>query len=313
MSDDCGVPQPADPEKRAEQLPWETPKSADEDPHGAGRVRKIMLNASYQRADQDTAFLNTNETRGTRLALDYFKADFLLEKYGVEHTIAVFGGTRITEPSAARRHVEAARKALETDPNNSSLVTRLDIARHVAVKSRYYDIAREFGALVGESGQGPQDCRVVLVTGGGPGIMEAANRGAFDVGAKSIGLNISLPQEQFPNPYVTPELCFTFRYFAIRKLHYMLRAKALVAFPGGFGTLDELFETLTLIQTRKIEPLPVVLVGEEFWRNVFDPDYLVEEGVIDQEDRELFWFAETARETWRGICRWHQDAAKGSA
>jgi uncharacterized protein (TIGR00730 family) len=143
------------------------------------------------------------------------------------------------------------------------------------------------------------------MTGGGPGMMEAANRGAFDVGAKSVGLNISLPHEQYPNPYVTPELCFSFHYFALRKLHFLLRAKALVAFPGGYGTLDELFEVLTLIQTRKIKPIPVVLVGEAYWRRAVDFDFLVHEGVIDVEDRELFWFAETAQEIWNGILRWH--------
>lgn len=140
--------------------------------------------------------------------------------------------------------------------------------------------------------------------------MEAANRGAFDVGAKSVGLNISLPHEQYPNPYVTPELCFSFHYFAMRKLHFLLRAKALVAFPGGYGTLDELFEVLTLIQTRKIKPIPVVLVGEAYWRRAVDIDFLVDEGVIDSEDRDLFWFAETAEEIWTGIQRWHD--ASGS-
>jgi hypothetical protein len=147
---------------------------------------------------------------------------------------------------------------------------------------------------------------VVLVTGGGPGIMEAANRGAFDVGAKSVGLNISLPHEQYPNPYLTPELSFRFHYFALRKLHFLLRAKALVAFPGGYGTFDELFETLTLIQTRTIAPVPVVLVGGEYWRRAFDVDFLVDEGVIADEDRELFWYAETAREAWEGILDWHE-------
>ena len=135
--------------------------------------------------------------------------------------------------------------------------------------------------------------------------MEAANRGAFDAGAQSIGLNISLPREQYPNPYITPGLCFSFHYFSMRKLHFLLRAKALVAFPGGYGTLDELFELLTLIQTRKVKPMPVVLVGEAFWRGAVNFDFLVEEGVIDEEDRDLFWFAETAEEAWRGILAWH--------
>ena len=146
------------------------------------------------------------------------------------------------------------------------------------------------------------------MTGGGPGIMEAANRGAADVDAKSIGLNITLPREQFPNPYISPELCFSVRYFAIRKLHFLLRAKALVVFPGGFGTLDEFFEALTLMQTTKIAPFPVILVGEKFWRGVFDPDFLVGEGVISAKDLDLFWYAETADEIWKGILDWHRKA-----
>ncbi|WP_456237845.1 LOG family protein [Mangrovicoccus ximenensis] len=152
--------------------------------------------------------------------------------------------------------------------------------------------------------------RLVVVTGGGPGMMEAANRGASEAGARTAGLNITLPQEQYPNPYVTPELCFSFRYFGMRKLHFLMRARALVVFPGGYGTLDELFETLTLIQTRKIRPVPVVLVGRAFWERAVDFDFLVEEGVIDPEDRDLFWFAETAQEIWEDIRRWYDLAGR---
>ena len=148
------------------------------------------------------------------------------------------------------------------------------------------------------------------MTGGGPGIMEAANRGANEVGAKSIGLNITLPREQFPNPYITEDLCFLVHYFAVRKLHFLMRAKALVVFPGGYGTLDELFETLTLIQTRKIDPLPIVLVGRKFWDRAIDVDHLVTEGVIDTEDRELFSYADDADRIWSHICDWHERAGK---
>jgi len=137
-------------------------------------------------------------------------------------------------------------------------------------------------------------------------MMEAANRGVYDTGSKSIGLNISLPHEQYPNPYITPDLCFRFHYFALRKLHFLLRTRALVVFPGGYGTFDELFETLTLVQTRKIKPIPVILVGKEFWQKAFDVDFLANEGVIDEEDRELFWYAETAEEIWAGIRQWHE-------
>ena len=184
--------------------------------------------------------------------------------------------------------------------------TWVDCGTDILAKSHYYEVAREFGRLVSSHLSEESGSRVVILTGGGPGVMEAANRGAFDVGAKSVGLNIKLPHEQYPNPYITPDLCFRFHYFALRKLHFLLRAKALVAFPGGFGTFDELFETLTLIQTRKIKPVPVVLVGEDYWRQAFNVDFLVDEGVIDQEDRELFWFAETAEDIWRGILHWHE-------
>jgi uncharacterized protein (TIGR00730 family) len=175
--------------------------------------------------------------------------------------------------------------------------------------SHYYQVAREVGRLVAESGEGPGDRRLVVVTGGGPGVMEAANRGADEAGAETVGLNIDLPHEQYPNPYITPDLCFRFHYFALRKMHFLLRARALVAFPGGFGTLDELLDTLTLVQTRKIQPLPVVLVGEKYWRRVLDVEFLVDEGMIDPEDRDLFWFAETAEDVWQGILAWY--AANG--
>jgi hypothetical protein len=195
--------------------------------------------------------------------------------------------------------------ALAADTGNNDLARRLAIAGRILSKSQYYEVAREFGHLVGAAHQTANGQQRVVVTGGAPGIMEAANRGAFDVGAKSVGLNISLPHEQYPNPYITPDLCFNFHYFAMRKLHFLMRAKALVAFPGGYGTFDELFEVLTPVQTRKIKPIPVVLVGESYWRQAVNLDFLVDEGVIDQEDRELFWFAETAEEIWNGILHWH--------
>ena len=292
--------------ERERPLPDEQPKSVAEDPAAPQRVRTILDSPSYRVADQDPDFLGLEDTRGLRLHVDYLKPELLLREHGIQHTIVVFGGTRIHEPVAATRHVDGCRAAAAAAPGDEDLQRQLDVAERRAGKAHYYDVAREFGALVGRSGYGPHDCRVVVMTGGGPGIMEAANRGAFDVGAKSVGLNISLPREQFPNPYITPELCFRFHYFALRKLHFLQRARALVAFPGGYGTLDELFETLTLVQTRKIEPVPVVLVGESFWRRAVDFDFLVDEGVIDPEDRELFWYAETAQDIWDGIQRWHQ-------
>ncbi len=241
-----------------------------------------------------------------RLQLEYLKPEVLLQEHAIRDTVVVYGGTRILEPDAARRSVEALRQALESDPGNAVLIRKRAVAERVLAKSRYYEIAREFGRLVGSSrdNDGARS-KLAIMTGGGPGVMEAANRGAFDVGAKSVGLNINLPHEQYPNPYITPELCFRFHYFALRKMHFLMRAKALVAFPGGFGTMDELFEVLTLVQTRKIKPVPIVLVGEEYWRRVVDVDFLADEGVIDAEDRDLFWFAETANEIWSSILDWY--------
>jgi uncharacterized protein (TIGR00730 family) len=243
--------------------------------------------------------------RGVRLQIDYLKPELLLEEHEIHKTIVVFGSTRICEPAAACRKVEALRASLTADTSNVELARRLAIAERIHAKSHYYEVAREFGRLVSSANHDPRKHHSVIITGGGPGMMEAANRGAFDVGAKSVGLNISLPHEQYPNPYVTPELCFSFHYFALRKLHFLLRAKALVAFPGGYGTFDELFEVLTLVQTRKIKPIPVVLVGESYWRRAVDIDFLVDEGVIDPEDRDLFWFAETAQDIWNGILHWY--------
>ncbi len=301
------IPAPAHPHKRREPLPWQQPKPSEEDAEAIRRVQIILESPSYRQADSDIEFLNLDQTRGVRLQIDYYKAELLLEQHGVEHTIVVFGSTRIREPAAARRRVETLEKELGDLPEaDEERQQHLAIARRIHAKSHYYEIAREFGQLVANSGQGPHDSRVMLMTGGGPGIMEAANRGAFEAQAESIGLNIMLPHEQYPNPYITPDLCFRFHYFGMRKLHFLLRARALVAFPGGYGTFDELFETLTLIQTRKIRPVPVILVGEHYWRRAFDIDFLIEEGVIDIEDQELFWYAETAEEIWAGILQWHE-------
>lgn len=220
--------------------------------------------------------------RAERLAEGYLETELVLREHGIQHTIVVFGGTRIRESATLSK----------TDSTN------------------YYQVARDLGAIVGRSGQGPHDCRLTLMTGGGPGIMEAANRGASDVGAKSIGLNIRLPSEQVPNRFISKELSFDFRYFAIRKLHFLARAKALVVFPGGFGTMDELFETLNLVQTRRIEQLPVVLVGKAFWQRAIDMDFIASCGLIDPEDRRLFWYAETARQIWDGIVGWYANAGK---
>ena len=225
-------------------------------------------------AFRDLAFLAREELRPVRLMLELMKAELLQREAGVASTIVVFGSARIKE----------------TDP--------------------YYEMAREFARIVSAACQIDGRCEYVVVTGGGPGVMEAANRGAADVGAKSIGLNIVLPHEQTPNPYITPGLGFTFHYFAVRKMHFMLRAKALVVFPGGFGTIDELFEALTLVQTKKIEHLPIVLVGRAYWEKVLSFQSLLDAGMISPEDLGIFRYAETAEEAWRHIVEY--DAARGS-
>jgi len=294
------IPNPPDPRDRREPLPGSRPKSDREDPAASERVRAILQSPAYREAEGDPDFLNGYDTRGLRLQLDYLKPEIHLQRRGIENTIVVFGSTRFVEPAAAQARLDEARRILSANARDQEALRRVAVAQRVCENARYYEIAREFGAIVGANS------RFAIVTGGGPGIMEAANRGAFDVGAPTVGMNIALPSEQFPNPYVTPDLCFKFHYFALRKMHFLLRARALVAFPGGYGTFDELFETLTLVQTRRIKPLPVVLVGETYWRNAFDIDFLISEGALEEEDRELFWYAETAEEIWRGIEDWRR-------
>lgn len=270
----------------------------------AKRLQAILSSPSYRKADEDIHFLTSAQARGPRLELEYLKAELLLRRHGVTDTIVVFGSTRIVEPDLAESRLAESQARATANPNDAALARQLAVAKRVCENSRYYQIAREFGALVGaarESGDWP---RLAIVTGGGPGIMEAANRGAFEAGAETVGLNITLPHEQLPNSYVTPSLCLRFRYFALRKLHFMLRARALVAFPGGYGTFDELFETLTLVQTGKVKPIPIILVGENYWRRAFNVDFLVDEGVIAPQDRDIFRYAETAPDIWEEIRRW---------
>jgi len=283
---------------------------ADRRTIAAAQLEAILSSPSYSEADHDISFLDSAETRGVRLQLDYLKAELMLASYDVEHTIVVFGSAQIGDPAAARARCEEADAAAARDPADAALAREAALARRLLANSRYYDVARELGRFVGRLSDSARGRRMIIMTGGGPGIMEAANRGATDVGAPSAGLNIHLPQPQPPNAFVTPQLAFQFHYFAIRKLHLLLRARALVAFPGGFGTLDELFETLTLVQTRKIAPLPVVLVGREFWDRALDLDFLCAEGVIDAADRTLFTYAESAPQIWQSILQWH--AARGA-
>ena len=287
-------------------LPWEHPKLQEEDPKSLELIQTIMKSPTYAIAEEDRNFLNSYEARGIRLELDYLKPELKMKEHGIEHTIVVFGSARIVEKETAMKRLSSIQEMLQKKPNDRELLHELYVAERMVGKSIYYDDARKFGQLVGKSGKSAEDCRVTIMTGGGPGIMEAANRGAYDVGAKSVGLNIKLPHEQYPNPYITPDLCFLFRYFAIRKLHFLNRAKALVIYPGGFGTFDELFETLTLIQTRKSQTIPVILVGKSYWQKAIDFEFLKDEGVIAPQDIDIITFADNAEEAWDYILAWHK-------
>ena len=255
---------------------------------------------SYRLAYDDFDFMMRDELRSVRLQLELLKPELIQLEHNIKSTVVIFGSARLCDQETARQKVEHAKKAFDLDPNNTDLASKLKTVERLFKKSHYYDEARRLGQLITESKEYPKNT-LTVVTGGGPGIMEAANRGAADMKGKSIGLNIVLPGEQKPNPYISPELCFQFHYFAIRKMHFLMRAVALVAFPGGFGTLDELFEALTLIQTGKIKPIPIILLGETYWKRFINFEMLVEEGCINATDLQLIRYAETAQQAWQII------------
>ena len=277
------------------------------------RMKALKNAPAYLRAYEDVEFLHREDLRPVRLQLELLKPELVLQEQGITSTVVVFGSTRTGETAELKPQAEEIEKKLAAEPGNQKLSAELSIMKRLLAKSRYYDEAREFARLVSTTCQTQGQCDYVIVTGGGPGIMEAANRGAFDAGAKSIGFNITLPAEQYPNPYITPELCFQFHYFALRKMHFLMRARAMVAFPGGFGTMDELFETLTLAQTGKIDPMPVILFGREFWTKTINFEYLRDEGVIAAEDLDLFSYAETAQEAWDKIQSYYRSRSGSSA
>ena len=249
---------------------------------------------SNRLAFADPEFLLRRETRGIRFQLEMLKPDLAQQEHGIEHTVVVFGSARFQSQ-------EKAQKALETAQVSG---VAIDIKRAEALvrNAHFYEQARAFGHLIAQySANKHNPNKLFICTGGGPGIMEAANRGASEAGGISVGLNIALPHEQTPNPYITPALSFKFHYFALRKMHFMMRAKALVAFPGGFGTMDELFETLTLVQCKKAKPVPIVLFGTDYWKKVFHPEDMLEEGVIAEEDLQLFRYVDTVEDAWEVI------------
>jgi len=245
------------------------------------------------------------------MLLELGKPELALQADKIESTVIVFGGTQIVERTAAERRLSEARRVLQAAPGDAKAKRDVERCTRLIEYSRYYDDAREFARIVSIDNQCDDQRDYVVVTGGGPGIMEAANRGAFDVGCKSIGLNIKLPAEQQPNPFITPELCFQFKYFALRKFHFILRAAAVVLFPGGFGTLDEMFETLTLRQTHRMQPVPIILYGKAYWSKVLDFQFLADSGVISDHHLELFTYAETPAEAWQQILDYH--AARSAA
>jgi uncharacterized protein (TIGR00730 family) len=254
--------------------------------------------ASYSLAFIDTAFLLRDELRPVRLQLELLKPELILQEQHIESTVVIYGSARIPDPETAEANLVSAQADYREKSEDAVLARRVELARKALENSKYYEEARKLGTLISRN---TGKDKLVVVTGGGPGIMEAANRGAHEAGMPSIGMNIVLPYEQDPNPYITADLNFQFHYFAIRKMHLLMRAKSLVAFPGGFGTLDELFETLTLIQTRKVTSIPVLLFGQRFWERIINFDALVEEGTISSEDLELFQYVETAEAAWEVI------------
>ncbi|WP_408606471.1 MULTISPECIES: LOG family protein [Agrobacterium tumefaciens complex] len=270
---------------------WDPLKRSSADKQQAEVVPKTPQSdsPSYRLAYVDMDFLCREELRPVRLQLELLKTEMALTERGIKSTVVMFGGARIPEPGG-----EAWAARNETQKRN------------LEQSSVYYDEARKFARLCTDYAAKSDHLEYVVVTGGGPGVMEAGNRGATDVGGPSIGLNIVLPHEQAPNPYVTPELSFNFHYFAIRKMHFLMRAKAVVIFPGGFGTLDELFETLTLIQTKRMAPIPLILFGEKFWRSVVNFEFLADFGTIAPEDMELLHFAETADDAWDIISAYYE-------
>jgi uncharacterized protein (TIGR00730 family) len=266
----------------------------------------LLEHPSYRLAFADDDFLMQDELRHVRLQLEYLKPQLILEQNQIKATVVVFGSARFVSRQQAEQMVAEARTQLTQSPEALELQQKLKVAERQLKNSAYYEAAAEFSRIVTEHSQSCPDTSLMIISGGGPGVMEAANKGAYQAGGQSIGLNIVLPHEQKPNPYITPEFCFRFHYFAIRKMHFLQRARALVAFPGGFGTLDELFETLTLLQTGKANTVPVILYDKNFWTRLINFDLLVEEGLIKAEDMQLIQFVDTPEQAWQAICHCYQ-------
>jgi len=265
-------------------------------------IAAIAASPTYRLAQDDDDFIESDAARGARLQLEMMRPEQYLQDLKIDSTVVVFGSARILPPDEAQLQLTRVQAQMPASPTTADR-QRLKSAERMVHYARYYDEARTLARHLSSACQCNGSRELVVVTGGGPGIMEAANRGAHEVGAYSMGLNIQLPREQQPNPYITPELAFRFHYFAMRKMHFMLRAKALVAFPGGYGTLDELFEALTLVQTGKMPPIPIVLVGRDHWQRAIDFDFLEAEGLIDARERQLAVLVDTGVEAAEHILR----------
>lgn len=274
--------------------------SAEQEARRAARPSPTETGSAYELAFTDRDFLLREELRPVRMQLELLKPELIQQEHGIEATVVLFGSARIADPARARQRLAEAEAALATASDRAEAEVELQRARQALAMSTYYEEARRFAALATEASRSLAQ-PIVVVTGGGPGIMEAGNRGAAEAGGPSIGLSIVLPHEEAPNPYVTPALNFRFHYFALRKMHFLMRSIALVCLPGGFGTLDELFEVMTLQQTGKVRRRPILLVGRSFWQRLIDFDWLVETGMISAKDLALFHFVETAEEAWAHI------------
>jgi uncharacterized protein (TIGR00730 family) len=276
-----------DPHDRRLADAWETLKSH----YDSG---DSLQPESNRLAFADPEFLLRRETRCLRMQLEMLKPDLAQKEHGIEHTVVVFGSARFRSEEESQRELTRA-----CESGNAQAIAR---AETLLRNADFYEQSRALARTITQfSATQTPDQKLFICTGGGPGIMEAANRGAQEAGGISVGLNIALPHEQSPNPYITPDLSFKFHYFALRKMHFMMRAKALVAFPGGFGTLDELFETLTVVQCNKAKPVPIVLFGSNYWKRLLDPQVLVEEGVISEEDLDLFTYVDSVDDAWNFI------------
>jgi len=263
----------------------------------------LMKSSSYRLAYDDQDFILSDVMRPVRLMLEHSKTEETLDRHNIKNTVVIFGSARTLNPEAAKIELLKATREEQREPNDERLKYQTRLATKRLGQSIYYRQARALAKLVTEQSLLNKVPKLHVMTGGGPGIMEAANRGAHDAGGESIGLNIVLPHEQQPNPYISPDLCFRFHYFAMRKMHFLLRAQALVIFPGGFGTMDELFETLTLLQTEKIAALPILLFGKEFWQAAVNFELLVEEGMISRENLSTFHYVDSPEEAWAVISK----------